>query len=200
MKNSGTVVVIDGRVKTSPEKVAEYGVESIYSITIETKRLSDKVDCFVVNYSSGLDFNPSVGDYISVEGSLRSTKAQDITYVFVSADSIKPLDGEPTEYKNLVKLYNGELVDEPRVRKAYNNDDLDVCDFCVVMRRAYNKVSYVHGSAWKNNARLMGKMNKGDKLSVEGRLQSHKNSKGNLLVNVNVTSFIIEEEKESEKV
>ena len=191
--SKSTEVILEGKVVTEPVVVSEYGKEKIYSIDIKTKRLSGVVDTFSVNFSSGFEVSIEVGMFIKVEGSLRSAKINDVPRLFINSDVITVLDSEPEEYINIAKVYNAYLLDKPSIRKAYNNNSIDVCDFCVKVQRAYNKSCYIHCSAWKNNARLIGKMNQGDTVSIEGRLQSHVNRLGNTLVNMSVVSFMEED-------
>lgn len=193
--SKSTEVILEGVVKSEPEVVSAYGQEKIYSLELGVKRLSGVEDVFSINYSSGLGVDIKQGDSIYVEGTLRSAKIDGLAKLFINSDIIKIYDEEQAEHKNFVRIYNGELLDAPSLRKAYNNNNVDVCDFCVKVQRTYNKSSYVHCSAWKNNARLISKMNKGDYVSLEGRLQSHVNKVGNTVVNMSVISFI---EKETE--
>ena len=59
----------------------------------------------------------------------------------------------------------------------------------VEVPRGANKVSYIPCTAWNNFARLSADLKRGDVIEVEGRLQSHKSTKGHILVEVSVSSL-----------
>jgi hypothetical protein len=164
-------------------------LETIYETFIEYRRTSGKTDLFVINYSSGLGIELHKGDIVNItEGSIRSSKYENITKVYVKADEMSVLDAEPEVYINTVDL-KGILVREPKLRKSFADNKTDISDFTLKIERNQGKASFIPVVAWNNNARLIINTEVGGELSISGRLQSHTTSKGYLMVEVTATTF-----------
>ena len=199
-------VVIQGKVISKPEVQFTYGIEKILEVKIEYKRISGKIDTFMVNFSHSLQSKFDVGDYIEIEGSIRSASVavEGCEYkklkVYIFGSKITKLDEEPEVYKNQVELKDVELLKDPVLRKSYADDSIDICDLKLRAFRNINKYSIIFCTCWNSNARLMAKYKKGVHLDLEGRLQSYCSTMTNYLkMEVSVNSLNIKEDKVTEK-
>ena len=182
-------VTVMGEVQEEPRCIVKYGIEQIFETVITYKRTSGKTDTFVINYSAGTGVELHKGMFIHIsEGTLRSTRYQGITKIYIKADVITVLDAEPEVYANEVEL-KGILVREPKLRKSYADDRTDISDMVIRVPRNQGKVSYIPVVAWNNNARLVLECTVGGTLTISGRLQSHTTGKGYLMTEVTATTF-----------
>ena len=182
-------VELTGRVIAEPKVLTEYGIEKIFETQVEYKRTSGKSDIFVVNYSSGLGIDLKENDIINIKGTVRTTKYENITKIYIKMDKAELLDAEPDVYINEVSL-KGVIAREPRIRKSYKDDETDIADLTVKVARNQTKVSYIPVVAWNNNARLAVNLKKDDEVAIKGRLQSHTTKNGFLMTEITTTSFI----------
>ena len=182
-------VTVMGEVQEEPRCIVKYGIEQIFQTIISYKCLSGKTDTFVINYLSGTGVEHYKGMFIHIsEDTLRSTRYQSITKIYIKADVITVLDAEPEVYANEVEL-KGILVREPKLRKSYADDRTDISDMVIRVPRNQGKVSYIPVVAWNNNARLVLECTVGGTLTISGRLQSHTTGKGYLMTEVTATTF-----------
>ncbi|MBQ2608863.1 MAG: single-stranded DNA-binding protein [Butyrivibrio sp.] len=181
-------VKLTGRVVTEPTVLTEYGIEKIYEAQIEYKRTSDKTDRFIINYSSGLDLDIKKDMLLLIDGTVRTTKFEQITKIYVKIDNAKVLDEEPEIYTNEVVI-KGVLAKAPRIRKSYKDETTDITDLTVKVERNQTKASYLPVVAWNNNARLASQIAEGEEINIRGRLQSHTTKNGYLMTEITTTSF-----------
>ena len=199
---SSCSVELDGLVISKPIVKVSYGIENIYEVTVQYKRLSGKYDKFLVYYSDGLNLAIEEGQYIRVFGDLRSTIIKDDLVIFpkvyVMSKEIVILESEPEQYENKVEILEGEITRETKLRKSYNDDNVDIAEIGVKLVRHNNKTSKIMCTSWNNNARLVSKYHIKDKITAEGRLQSHETKRGHLLVQVALSAIEITETPKEE--
>ena len=195
--NSICEVELDGLVLSEPAVKMSYGIEQLEEIRVQYKRLSGKVDDFLVYYSDGLGANIKKNTYVKVIGELRSTIIKDeigiFPKVYIMAKELIPLDKEPEPYVNSVEIKNGILTDTPKIRKSYDDRKIDISEVAVKVPRHNNKISKIMCISWNNNARLISKYHVDDIMNAEGRLQSHETKHGNLLVQVALSAVQVDE-------
>ena len=75
------------------------------------------------------------------------------------------------EYENHVVM-EGFLCKAP-VRRT-SPLGREICDMMIAVNRMYNKSDYIPTIAWGRNAAYGGTLHVGDKLAVEGRIQSRE--------------------------
>ncbi len=79
-------------------------------------------------------------------------------------------DGE-FEYENLIEL-EGFICKSPIRRTSPMGRE--ICDLMVAVNRMYNKSDYIPCIAWGRNAAYAGELQVGDKIYIEGRIQSRE--------------------------
>lgn len=176
---STVVASIDGKVVSQPKAITRFGNERIIEVTIESKRLSGVVDTFTVNFSSKLGVVLKNGDFIHIDGDIRTINSSKIptfaVICIIYAKNISILDVEPDNYINDVILDNISLVDFKDVRKSYSNDKMDVADYKVSIHRGHNRFSYFKATSFGEDAIFMGNVHESiDMLSLKCRLCSSK--------------------------
>lgn len=194
--NSICEVELDGLVLSEPIVKMSYGIEQLEEIRVSYKRLSGKTDDFLVYYSDGLGVNIEKGTYVKIKGELRSTIIKDeigiFPKVYIMAKAIVTLDDEPEQYINKVNIKECILTDTPKIRKSFDDKDVDIAEVAVKIPRHNNKMSKIMCVSWNNNARLISKYHVDDIMYAEGRLQSHETKHGNLLVQVALSSVRVD--------
>ena len=195
--NSICEVELDALVLSEPVVKMSYGIEQLKEILVRYKRLSGKTDNFLVYFSDGLDVDISKDTYIKIKGELRSTIIKDdigiFPKVYIMAKEIIVLEKEPSPYENRVNIKDGILTDSPRIRKSYDDKNIDIAEVAIKIPRHSKKMSKIMCISWNNNARLISKYQVDDIMNAEGRLQSHETKHGNLLVQVALSAVQIEE-------
>lgn len=197
---SENLVNLDCKVETEPTQQASYGLDKIYEFVGSCKRESGKVDKFKIQFSSGTFSDElKVGDFIHISGELRTIKVfskednKKFTRVYIHATSLKIIS-EPKVYVNSIVIKGYPLAKDATPRKAYSDDSIDVTELVIQVPRSRNKISYIPCTTWNNLARLSANLEKGDIISINGRLQSHIIANGSILVEVSV-AYIEKEEK-----
>ena len=194
MTTGDTKVLLNAKVTSNPKVLLRYGMEAIYEVEVSFKRLSNKEDKFLLNYQSSLGVELKPDMYIDIEGELRSSSIQletgkRFTKVFIFGKNISVLEYEPEKYVNKVIISNAELIRTPKLRKSYTDNSTDIADIKLRVLRRENKESILSCSCWNNNARLVVTKHQGDRISIEGMLQSYKLSSGSFRAEVAVYSI-----------
>ena len=152
-----------------------YG-EDFYSFTIGSTRLSgrqDEIPCMAAErYIRQISEDPEqvfCGQIRSYNKVVDGTNRLDIR-LFVK--DIFPI-GEDDSL-NSVRL-TGYICKEPVYRRTPFGRE--ITDMLVAVNRAYNKSDYIPVITWGKNARMVRDMNVGDKIRLEGRMQSREYEK-----------------------
>lgn len=166
--------VLTGAVLTEPEFSHKTYGESFYIITLGVTRKSGYEDCIPLMISEKLlcGYEMNAGDMVTVSGQVRTYNRQCggrnhlMIVVFVKSWDYVP---ECTEMENEV-LLEGYICKETIRRTSPLGREL--CDIMLAVNRMYNKSDYIPCIAWGRNAIYAGELNVGDKIYIEGRLQS----------------------------
>ena len=83
---------------------------------------------------------------------------------------------DPSEISEINQIYLvGYICKEPIYRTTPFGRE--ICDVLLAVNRAYNKSDYLPCIAWGRNARFVRDLSVGEKLEVQGRIQSRKYQK-----------------------
>lgn len=118
---------------------------------------------------------PQPGDYLEVTGEVRSFNNRSGVgsrlVITVLARSVLPGVGEPC---NQVWL-RGTLCKPPILRRTPLGRD--ICDLLLAVNRRYRRADYLPCIAWGAVAQQVAAMTTGDRLTIEGRVQSRTYTK-----------------------
>ena len=185
-------VIIDGLVVEEPKTIITYGVEEIKSTTILYKRTSGREDKFVVNYSNGLYADIHEGDFIKINGELRSRIEKDgeIIYstIYIFANNIEQLSEEPEKYENSISIDKAEVITQPEIRKIEDGKPT-IVSFSVAVKRKPNRVSKIYCVTWNTIANLSCELTSGVSIGLYGRLQSSYSKFGRLRTAISIISI-----------
>ncbi len=167
-------VYLCGTVESDPVYSHELYGEGFYEFSIKVPRLSQQNDVIPVTVSERLldGANLTVGSKIALNGQFRSynkmvdEKSKLMLTVFVR-DFCEPLEENP----NMVELA-GYICKPPVYRTTPFNRE--ICDLLIAVNRAYNKSDYIPCIAWGRNARFVKNVEVGQKLVIQGRIQSRE--------------------------
>ncbi len=179
-----------------------YG-ESFYGFTLIVPRLSGVMDALPVTLPGRMPFHPKKGDYIDVEGQLRSYKKRlengSRLIVTVFAKNVAYSDEEPENYVELSGFVCRPVVfrTTPFLR--------EIADILLAVNRPYSKSDYIPCIAWGRNARFARDLSVGTPLHITGRMQSRNYTKaypdGNVTertaYEVSCTSISVQEDMNS---
>lgn len=171
------VLELTGHVLTKPVKSHELFGEAFYTFNIEVKRLSFVSDILPVTISEKTlcVFNVNEGDLIKVTGQLRSyNHIKDGVSKLVLTVFCKKLNYSENEFENDVSLM-GYVCRKPTYR--ITPFGREITDLLLAVNRAYNKSDYIPLIVWGKNARSASNLQIGDRIRVEGRLQSREYEK-----------------------
>lgn len=155
-----------------------YG-ESFYLLTLGIVRKSGYEDRIPLMISERIIWNMDLqpGSMISVTGQIRTYNQQNdgknhlIIVVFV-----KELDWAEEEAAMVNSVILEGYICKPPVRRT-SPLGREICDIMLAVNRMYNKSDYIPCIAWGRNAVYAGELGVGEKISVEGRLQSRQYKK-----------------------
>ena len=157
---------VDGRAELSHQV---HGME-FYRFPLLVPRLSGREDRINVLCSAALSELPGPGQYVEVEGEVRSFNNRSGVgsrlVITVLARSVTPGAGEPC---NRVFL-TGTLCREPVFRRTPLGRE--ICDMLLAVNRRYRRADYLPCIAWGTLAHECGQLETGDAIRLDGRLQS----------------------------
>ena len=167
-------VYLCGTVETEPVYSHELYGEGFYEFLLKVPRLSGQNDIIPLTVSERIinDANIGVGEKIALNGQFRSynkmvdEKSKLMLTVFVR-DFCEPSEENP----NTVEL-SGYICKPPIYRTTPFNRE--ICDLLIAVNRAYNKSDYIPCIAWGRNARFVKSVEVGQKLALQGRIQSRE--------------------------
>ena len=145
---------------------------AFYRFTLSVLRLSGQADKLpVIVPKALLDAVPvAAGDTVTVIGQLRSFNNKsgqgNRLVITVFAQSIEPGDGS---YFNRI-LLSGVLCKQPTLRRTPLGRS--ICDMILAVNRRYGRADYLPCIAWGKVAAKIAEMQVGDRLTLEGRVQS----------------------------
>ena len=147
-----------------------HGID-FYRFPLAVPRLSGREDRLniLLPHTPEEDF-PRPGDYVEVTGQIRSfnnrTGVGSRLVITVLARTILPTQEDPC---NQV-LLGGSLCKPPVLRRTPLGRD--ICDLLLAVNRKYRRADYLPCIAWGSVALACSRLETGDPLLLEGRLQS----------------------------
>ena len=152
-----------------------YG-ESFYVITLKITRQSGYEDCVKLMVSERLMCGVCIapGDRVAVTGQIRTynQKFDDRNHLIIVV-FVKTLEQTPSDSCMENRIYLEGYVCKDTIRRT-SPLGRELCDIMLAVNRMYNKSDYIPCIAWGRNAVYAGDMRVGDKLCIEGRLQSRQ--------------------------
>ena len=166
-------VVLSGEVVTTPVFSHEVFGEGFYEFRMRVLRLSNQCDILPVTVSERLlaETPIGVGASITVVGQFRSynkiAEQRSRLLLTVFARYIQPFDTEINP--NTIQL-DGYICKQPMYRTTPFKRE--ICDVLLAVNRAYNKSDYIPCIAWGRNARYVNTLAVGNRIQLQGRIQS----------------------------
>lgn len=171
----GNVAHLSGRVLAGPAFNHKTYGEAFYLIMLGVFRKSgyeDRIRLIVSEKLMG-GRSPKEGELLDILGQIRTYNREvdgrnklDVT-VFVREMEYRQEAG--FEHENSIAI-EGFLCKDP-VRRT-SPLGREICDLMIAVNRMYNKSDYIPSIAWGRNAVYAESLRVGDKVAVEGRLQS----------------------------
>ena len=165
-------ITLRGSLRALPEFSHENHGKRFYRFFLEVPRLSGAVDTLPVIAEETIlnTVDPSGGEMLTVTGQVRSRNLRDNgkrhLSVFVFAASIAAEDGEPI---NTV-LLDAIVCREPTYRRTPLGRE--ICDVMLAVPRAFHRADYLPCILWGRVAAEAAQCTVGDRLIINGRLQS----------------------------
>ena len=171
------IVNLKGKCHTKPTFSHTVLGEGFYEFILSVPRLSSEVDLLPITISERLlplidDFDKQIG----IIGQLRSynklegDKSKLVLTIF--AREIVP--AESLNISNQINIV-GYICKDPIYRTTPFGREITDC--LVAVNRAYNKSDYLPCIAWGRNARFAGDLQVGEKIELQGRIQSRQYQK-----------------------
>ncbi len=169
-------VLLKGKIKELPMYSHTVMGEGFFEMYLEVTRLSEEVDVLPVTISERLISDFNIGDEIGIVGQFRSyNKIEDGKSKLMLTIFVKELvNADEINEINQINLV-GYICKEPIYRTTPFGRE--ICDVLLAVNRAYNKSDYLPCIAWGRNARFVRDLEVGEKLEVQGRIQSRKYQK-----------------------
>lgn len=176
-------VYLSGTVSQSPQFSHElYGGEKFYMFTLDVQRLSGNVDSIPITISERLialgKFNFNVGEKLDIFGEYRSHNQDEKNGKSKLLLSVlcKDVAAKTDEHDaNSIEL-TGYICKPPIYRETPFKRQ--ICDILLAVNRPFFKKSdYIPLIAWGRNALLAKNFMVGDKITIQGRIQSRNFTK-----------------------
>ena len=169
VKNQNQVELC-GTVEDAPAFSHENHGERFYRFSLAVPRLSGQVDRLPVVVPVALLERVEIGGRAHVTGQLRSFNNKSgqgsRLVITVLAQDIRP--GGPESCNHI--LLSGTLCKPPVLRRTPLGRS--ICDLMLAVGRRYGRADYLPVIAWGQLALKAGSMTVGDRLCLEGRVQS----------------------------
>lgn len=172
MENSQNYVELWGIADGAPEFSHENHGESFYRFPLRVERLSGQSDTPLVLVSQSLlqAVEVAEGAPLRVVGQLRSFNNRSgkgrRLVISVFAQSVEPSDGG---HFNRI-LLSGVLCKPPTLRRTPLGRS--ICDMILAVNRRYGRADYLPCIAWGQTAAQVAERSVGERLCLEGRVQS----------------------------
>ena len=177
MEVSQNYVELWGEAAAEPVYSHENHGQRFYKFPLRVERLSGQSDVPVVVASETLlrRFPVEQGDPLRLIGQLRSFNNKSgqgsRLVITVLAQELARGDGG---YFNRI-LLSGVLCKEPNLRRTPLGRS--ICDVILAVNRRYGRADYLPCIAWGQVASAVSQMSVGDRLALEGRVQSRTYTK-----------------------
>ncbi len=171
-------VYVFGEIVSNAEFSHEVYGEGFYNMLIKIERLSGQSDIIPITISERIlrEEGIKMGDMVALKGQFRSYNKQvdgksKLALTIFVREIVPKLDNAPT---NIIEL-SGYICKEPIYRTTPFNRE--ICDVLLAVNRAYNKSDYIPCIAWGRNARFVKSIDVGEKVVLQGRIQSREYQK-----------------------
>ena len=177
MEGSQNYVELWGVAGSDPAFSNENHARRFDKFPLRVERLSGQSDVPIIVANEALlrTCPVSEGQSLRVTGQLRSFNNKSgqgsKLVITVFAQSIEPGDGT---YFNRI-LLSGALCKKPSLRKTPLGRS--ICDLILAVNRHYGRADYLPCIAWGQTAMQIAEMDVGDRLTIEGRVQSRTYTK-----------------------
>lgn len=174
VQQTNNQATLRGTVVETPIFSHEVHGISFYRFSLRVARLSGKADTVRVLASGPvLEVCPlEVQRTVEVVGEIRSFNNRsgvgNRLLITLFARSIRPTEEESC---NLVKLH-GVICKQPVQRRTPLGRD--ICDILLAVNRSYRRADYLPCIAWGSLAAFCAQLQVGDKIALNGRLQSRQ--------------------------
>jgi len=173
-------VILTGVVVEEAKFSHEVFGEGFYEIKLEVPRLSSQIDVLPITISERLlgTHDTSLGSKICVVGQFRSYNKleQEHSRLMLTVFVRDVIEIDEEVNPNTIEL-EGYICKPPLYRTTPFKRE--ICDVLIAVNRAYNKSDYIPCIAWGRNARYVNGLSVGDRLSIQGRIQSREYQKLN---------------------
>lgn len=175
---NNNVTTVTGKFVEEPRYSHEMYGEGFYESTIAVPRLSEQIDYipFTISERLLIDGRVAVGTTITLSGQLRSyNKVVDGRSKLLLTLFVRDiLEEEEGRNPNTIVIV-GYICKPPIYRMTPFKRE--ICDILLAVNRAYNKSDYLPCIAWGRNARFIKDIPVGQKVYVNGRIQSREYQK-----------------------
>ena len=162
---------VDGECVLSHENHAQ----RFYKFPLRVERLSGQCDLPIIIVNEQTASLLSVGEPVRITGQLRSFNNKSgqgsRLIITVFAQTVEPGDGTPF---NRI-LLSGILCKQPTLRRTPLGRS--ICDIILAVNRRYGRADYLPCIAWGQVALQVAEMSVGERLTLEGRVQSRTYTK-----------------------
>lgn len=165
-------VYLSGKIASELEFSHEIMDEKFYDFTVSVKRLSGQEDVVPVTISERLigENRFEIGNLIGLIGQFRSyNKIIENHSKLVLKVFVRELCEYDEQVPNTIEIEG--FVCKPPVYRT-TPFKREICDLLIAVNRAYNKSDYIPAIAWGRNARFASTFSVGDKIRLNGRIQS----------------------------
>ncbi len=164
-----------GRAEAGPTLSHRNHGAEYYLLPLAVPRLSGAEDRLNLILPGALlgRWSPEPGQWLRCEGEVRSYNNRSGTGSrLVITVLVRDLDKAPAEEGVNHLTLAGALCKQPIVRRTPLGRD--ICDLLLAVNRAYGRADYLPCIAWGSLAAQCGRMAVGDRLRLDGRLQSRE--------------------------
>ena len=186
MQENNNIINIRGTVDNQISLSHQLHNEKFYIFNIKIKRFSQTCDILPVIISDRLISSDNIKNItkqkvLDISGQIRShndyinNKMRLILRVFVQKINfnINILDNKN---QNINQVFlNGYICKQPTYRTTPFGRE--ITDILLAVNRQHNKSDYIPCIAWGRNAKLASKLNIGDNIKLQGRMQSREYQK-----------------------
>lgn len=199
-------VTISGEIVSDFEFSHEIFGEGFYIADLSSKRTSGTADIIPIMVSDRLvDVKADwKGRYVKIEGQFRSyNKHEGDRNRLILSVFVREFEEMPVEYDENHIYIDGFVCKEPIYRKT--PFEREITDILLAVNRPYGKSDYIPCIIWGRNARFAGELGIGERIQIEGRIQSREyfkkisetETETRTAYEVSVSKIIAVEEKES---
>ncbi len=119
--------------------------------------------------------SPREGEFLEIHGQIRTYNRElagrSKLEVTVFVKDMTYIEEPEVHYENKVELEG--FICKPPIRRT-SPLGREICDLMIAVNRLYNKSDYIPSIAWGRNAAYCEMLSVGDKVLIEGRIQSRE--------------------------